>query len=403
MVNGNFVIMLIEQERMIRNLRKLCVVTGSRAEYGLLFWLMKEIQAVPEFELQIIVTGMHLSSEFGLTYQEIETDGFKINQKVEMLLSSDSPSAISKSTGLGIIGFADAFNNLNPDLIIVLGDRYEILAASIAAMFTNIPIAHIHGGETTQGAYDEAIRHSITKMSWWHFVAADEYKNRVIQLGEDPKRVFNVGGMGVDSIKKSNLLSKQNLEKKLKFKFGTKNLLVTFHPITLEKDTSQRYFKNLLECINRLKNINIIFTFTNSDTNGQVINLMIDKYVNDNIKNSIAFISMGHLNYLSTLKFVDGVVGNSSSGLLEAPTFNIGTINIGDRQRGRLKAESIIDCNPDQNSITSAIEKLYTDDFQNKLKSTKNPYGEGKATEKIMDILKSQSLPNNLKKSFYNL
>ena len=402
MVNGSFAIMLIKQERMIRNLKKICVVTGSRAEYGLLFWLMKEIQAVPEFELQIIVTGMHLSSEFGLTYKEIEKDGFNINNKIEILLTSDTPSAISKSTGLGMIGFADAFYNLKPDLVIVLGDRYELLAASTAALFARIPIGHIHGGETTEGAFDEAIRHSITKMAWWHFVAIEEYKSRVIQLGEDPKRVHLVGGLGVDNIQKTDLMNKLNLEKSIEFEFGNKNLMITFHPVTLEDRTASAQFIELLNTLDELKDTKFIFTLANSDTNGRVINELIYSFVESHSSNSVVFKSMGNLNYLSSLQFVDAVIGNSSSGLLEAPTFKIGTINIGDRQKGRLKAESIIDCNPDQNSITSAIEKLYTDDFQNKLKSTKNPYGEGKATEKIMDILKSQSLPNNLKKSFYN-
>jgi len=364
---------------------------------------MKEIQAVPEFELQIIATGMHLSSAFGLTYQVIETDGFKINQKVEMLLSSDSPSAISKSTGLGIIGFADAFNNLNPDLIIVLGDRYEILAASTAAMFTNIPIAHIHGGETTQGAYDEAIRHSITKMSWWHFVAAEEYRSRVIQLGEHPNRVFLVGGMGVDRIHKTKLLTKSDLENKVGFKFVDKNLMVTYHPVTLEDETSQEQFNELLDCLNKLNDTNIIFTFCNSDTNGRIINSMIHAFVEKNPSNTKAFTSMGQLNYLSTLQFVDGVIGNSSSGLAEAPTFKVGTVNIGDRQKGRLKADSVIDCNPDQKSIMKAIKKLYSKDFQKKLINVQNPYGDEHATEKIINVLKNHMLPKELKKEFYDL
>ena len=235
--------------------RKICVVTGTRAEYGLLRWLMDEINKSTKLDLQIIATGMHLSPEFGLTYKEIEKDGFKIDKKIEMLLSADTPSSISKSTGLGLIGFADAFYELNPDIVIVLGDRYEVLAASLSAMFGNIPIAHIHGGETTAGAFDEAIRHSITKMSWWHFVAADEYEKRVIQLGESPGRVFNVGGLGVDAIKKTNLLSKDELMIKTGIKFGKKNLLITYHPVTLENKTSKQDFKSLLDVLSEIKDI----------------------------------------------------------------------------------------------------------------------------------------------------
>ena len=369
----------------------------------MLYWLLKEIQATPEFDLQIAATGMHLSPEFGLTYKEIEKDGFKINKKVEMLLTSDTSSAISKSTGLGMIGFADAFNDLNPDLLIVLGDRYEIFAATTVAMFAKIPIAHIHGGETTQGAYDEAIRHSITKMSWWHFVAADEYQNRVIQLGEDPGRVFNVGGMGVDGIKNTNLLKKGELEAAINFKFGDKNLMVTFHPVTLEDETSGQQFGELLKSLKKLIDTKIIFTYTNSDTNSRIINSMINTFVKDNPTTAVAFSSMGQLNYLSSLQFVDGIIGNSSSGMAEAPTFKIGTINIGDRQKGRLKADSVINCEPTKESINRALNTLYNKDFQKDLLSVKNPYGDGNATKKIMKIIQNTPLPAELKKEFFDL
>ena len=388
---------------MISKKKKICIATGSRAEYGLLRYLMKEIHVSSEFDLQIIATGMHLSPEFGLTYQEIEKDGFTINEKIEMLLSSDTASSISKSTGLGLVGFSDAYNNLKPDLLILLGDRFEILAAATAAMFAKIPIIHIHGGETTQGAFDEAIRHSITKMSWWHFVAAPEYEKRVIQLGEDPKRVFNVGGLGVDSIQKSNLLSKKELTNKMGIKFGKKNLLITYHPVTLEDGTSQQHFKYLLNVFSEINDVYLIFTMPNSDSDGHVIKRMINNFVSNNSARSISFSSMGRLNYLSTLKFIDGVVGNSSSGLTEAPTFKIGTVNIGDRQKGRIKAESIIDCSPDQKSITGAINKLYSKEFQKKLTTVRNPYGNGKATDKIIEILKKKKIPDHLKKEFYDL
>ena len=383
--------------------KKICVVTGSRADYGLLHWLMKSIENEPDMELQIIATGMHLSPEFGLTYKEIEKDGYCIDKKVEMLLSADTSSAISKSTGLGLIGFADAFHELNPDVVVLLGDRFEVLAAAIAANFAKIPISHISGGETTVGALDEAIRHSITKMAWWHFVAADEYEKRVIQLGEHPDRVFNVGDLGVDAIKKATLLSKEELTKKTGIQFGEKNLLITYHPVTLEKQTSQKQFQALLDVFYDLKDLNLIFTMPNADSDGRIIKQMIDEFVLNNSNRSIAFISMGHLNYLSTLQFVDGVVGNSSSGLAEVPTFKIGTINIGDRQKGRLKAKSVINCKPIKDSIKDAIGMLYSEDFQQMLPSVVNPYGEGDATEKTMAVLKHQPIPKDTKKEFYDL
>ena len=388
---------------MINKIKTISLVTGSRAEYGLLRNLIKEIKLAPEFELQLIVSGMHLSPEFGLTYLEIEKDGIKINEKVEMLLSSDTPSAISKSTGLGIVGFSDVFKKLNPDLLILLGDRYEILAASIASMFAKIPIAHIHGGEITQGAYDEAIRHSITKMSWWHFVATDEYKKRVIQLGESPDRVYNVGGIGVDAIQKSNLLSKKDLMKRMGINFGKKNLLVTYHPETLGNETAKKDFKSLLDVLSEEKEIDLIFTMPNSDTDGRVIIEMINEFVSNHSERCISFSSMGHLNYISTLQFVDAVIGNSSSGILEAPTFKIGTINIGDRQKGRIKANSIIDCSSDKKAIKDAIKKLYGKQFQHTLNSVINPYGTGSSTEKIIEVLKSIEIPDQLKKDFHDL
>ena len=385
---------------MIR--RKICVVTGTRAEYGLLYWIMKEIDADPELGLQIIATGMHLSSEFGNTYQQIESDGFVIDKKIDIELSSDSGVGISKSMGLGMIGFANAFNDLKPDLCIVLGDRFEIFSAVSAAMIAKIPIAHLHGGESTEGAFDESIRHSITKMSHLHFTATEEYKNRVIQLGEQPNKVFNVGGLGIDNINKLKLLSKADFENAIDFTFGKKNILVTFHPVTLENFTAKVQFQELLNSINKLENTKIIFTKANSDTNGRIINSMIDDYVAIN-DNSIAFTSMGALNYLSALQFVDVVVGNSSSGLLEAPSFNIATIDIGDRQKGRIKADSVISCSPKQESISSAFDKSYSEDFQNIVANTKNPYGNGGASKIVVDIIKDFDLNGILKKIFYDL
>ena len=383
-------------------MKKICVVTGTRAEYGLLYWLLKEIEADKELQLQVIVTGMHLSPEFGLTYKEIEKE-FKINKKIEMLLSSDTSVGISKSMGLAQISFAESYDELKPDIVIVLGDRYEIFSATSAAMIARIPIAHIHGGEKTEGAFDESIRHSITKMSHLHFTATEEYKNRVIQLGEHPSRVFNVGGMGIENIKRLKLLSKDEFEKSIEFKLNIKNILVTFHPVTLENSTAKEQFQQLLDAIDELEDTNIIFTKANSDTDGRVINQMIDEYVTKNSHKSIVFTSLGQLRYLSALQYVDAVVGNSSSGLAEAPSFKIGTINIGDRQKGRIKASSVIDCEPNKDSILKSFEKLYSKEFQETLKTTINPYGDGCASKKIVEILKSVDLKNILKKSFYDL
>jgi len=385
---------------MIR--RKICVVTGTRAEYGLLYWLMKGIDVDPELELQIIATGMHLSPEFGNTYRQIEKDGFVITRKVDMLLSSDSEVGISKSMGLGMIGFADAFSDLQPDLVVVLGDRFEIFSAVSAAMIAKKPVAHIHGGEATEGLIDEPIRHSITKMSHLHFVAAKEYKNRVIQLGEQPNRVFNVGGLGIDNINKLKLLSRGSFEQAINFSLGEKNILVTFHPVTLESSTAEIQFKELLDALDDLEDTKIIFTKANSDTDGRVINSMIDDYVT-NHDNTISFTSMGQLNYLSALQFVDAVVGNSSSGLLEAPSFKIGTIDIGDRQKGRIKADSVINCSPEKEDISKSLGGLYSKDFQNIVKNTKNPYGSGGASKKIISIIRDINLKGVLKKTFYDL
>lgn len=385
------------------NRRKICVVTGTRAEYGLLYWLMKEIESCSELELQVIATGMHLAPEFGLTYQQIEKDGFHIDKRVEMLLSSDSEIGITKSMGLGMIGFADALAELQPDIMVVLGDRFEIFAATSAAMIARIPVAHLHGGETTEGAYDEAIRHSITKMSHLHFTATEEYCKRVIQLGEQPERVFNVGAAGIDSIKRTKLLTRSEFEESINFKLGRRNVLVTFHPVTLEEDTAKIQFSHLLEALADLNDTHIIFTKANADTNGRIINTMIDQYVVEHTETSVAFTSLGQLRYLSAMQYMDGVVGNSSSGLLEAPSFRIGSINIGDRQRGRIKADSVIDCNPDLTDMKAALVRLLSDEFRNEVSRVDNPYGEGGASEKIVDFLKTADIKGILKKKFYDL
>ncbi len=384
------------------SMRKICVVTGTRAEYGLLYWLMKEIKDDEKLELQLVVTGMHLSPEFGLTYKEIEKE-FLINKKIEMLLSSDTSVGVSKSMGLAQISFSEAFDELKPDIVVLLGDRFEIFSAAAAAMISRIPIAHIHGGETTEGAFDEAVRHSITKMSQLHFVATETYRKRVIQLGETAENVFNFGAPGLDNIYKLKLLSLPEFEDSISFKLSKKNLMVTFHPVTLENGTAENQFKQLLLALDGLDDTHIIFTKANSDTDGRKINFMIDSYVAANSGKSVAFTSLGQLRYLSALQYVDAVVGNSSSGLTEAPSFNIGTINIGDRQQGRIKAESVIDCEPNQAMISVALNKLYSPEFRNSLPTASNPYGKGGASKKIADTLRTFSLSNILKKTFNDL
>ncbi len=382
--------------------RKICVITGTRAEFGLLRWLMQEVQNDPVLELQVIATGMHLSPEFGLTYREVEQAGFSIDAKVEMLLSADTATAVTKSMGLGLIGFADAYARLAPDLIVVLGDRFEILAAASAALIAGIPVAHLHGGETTEGAFDEAIRHSITKMSHLHFVAADEYRRRVIQLGEQPERVFLVGGLGIDAIKRITLLEREALEASLDFKLGSKNLLITFHPVTLEGASSQQQMAELLTALGDLTETNLVFTMPNADTGGRELAAMVDAFVASH-SNARVYASLGQLRYLSCMQYVDGVVGNSSSGLAEAPSMGVGTINIGDRQKGRLAASSVIDCAPTADSISEALAKLYDPEFRSMLDQTVNPYGNGGASKKIVKVLSTCPIDNLLKKSFYDI
>ena len=383
--------------------RKICIVTGSRAEYDLLYPILREITKHNDLELQIIVTCMHLSPEFGLTYREIEKDGFKIDWKVEMLLSSDTAVGISKSMGLASIGFADAYNHLNPDIVVLLGDRFELLSAATAALIARIPIAHIHGGETTEGAIDESIRHSVTKMSHLHFTSTEIHKNRVIQLGENRNNVFNFGAPGIDNIKNLKLLSLEQFEKAINFKLSSRNIMVTFHPVTLEKSSAGEQFKNLLSAIELLNDVTIIFTKANADTDGRIINKLIDEFVLNNSNSTIAFTSLGRLRYLSAIQFMDGIVGNSSSGLIEVPSFKVGTINIGSRQKGRPSANSIIDCNPTTVDIGNAFTKLFSQSFKNSLKQTINPYGGGDASKKIVKTLSKISLQDIIKKKFYDM
>ena len=382
--------------------RRICVVTGTRAEYGLLKWVIDGIQKSDRLSLQLLVTGMHLSPEFGLTFREIVDDGHTIDAKVEMLLSADTATGISKSMGLGMIGFADTFERLKPDLIIILGDRFEAFSAAAAALVANIPVAHLHGGETTEGAFDEALRHSITKMSHLHFVAAEEYQRRVIQLGEQPDRVFLVGGLGVDAIKRTSLLERSQLEASIGFRFGQKNLLVTFHPVTLEDNRAEDQMAELLAALELLDDTQLIFTMPNADNGSRAMARMLEGFVARK-PNAKAYASLGQVRYLSCLRQVDGVIGNSSSGLAEAPSLGIGTVNIGDRQRGRLKATSVIDCPPQREAIRSAIHTLYSPSFRHDLAKVENPYGCGGASEKIVQILQDVNFEGLLKKTFYDV
>lgn len=382
--------------------RKICVVTGTRAEFGLLRGLMREIQVMEELELQVIATGMHLSPEFGLTYGEIEQAGFDIDVKLEMLVSADTASAVTKSMGLGLIGFADAYARLSPELVVLLGDRFEIFAAAAAAMIAGLPVAHLHGGETTEGAFDEAMRHSITKMSHLHFVAAEDYRRRVIQLGEQPDRIFMVGGLGIDAIKRTKLLDRETLEASLDFKFLSKNLLITFHPVTLERLSSDLQLKELLAALEELTDTSLIFTMPNADTGARELASLVERFVAGH-PNSRVYTSLGQLRYLSCMQYVDGVVGNSSSGLAEAPSMGIGTINIGDRQKGRLSAESVINCAPTLGSIRRALKQLYDPSFQASIAKAQSPYGQGGASRRIVEIIASHPLDNLLKKSFFDV
>ncbi len=383
--------------------RKICVVTGTRAEYGLLRWLMKEIDNDPSLELQLAVTGAHLSPEFGMTYRTIEKDGFKIDEKVEMLLSSDSDVGIAKSMGIGLISFAECFSRLRPDIVVGLGDRYELLSAVTAALVMRVPVAHLHGGELTQGVFDEQIRHSITKMSHLHFTAADEYRNRVIQLGEDPAHVYNFGAPALDSISKFRMLTKDEFSKETGFELGTKNFLVTFHPVTRGKTGVETQAMELIHALDRFKDAKIIFTQSNADPDGRKISEIFSTYVHGNPERCIFVNSLGQLKYLSALKHIDALIGNSSSGLIEMPYFRKPTVNIGSRQDGRIKAKSVIDCEPAAGSISAAIMKACSTDFISCLRGMKNPYGKPGASLKIKNVLKTAGLKDILNKKFHDI
>ncbi|EQB87121.1 GDP/UDP-N,N'-diacetylbacillosamine 2-epimerase (hydrolyzing) [Clostridium punense] len=386
-------------------MKKICVITGTRAEYSLLKPIIDKINNEDELKVQIIATGMHLSPEFGLTYKEIESDGYEISEKIEILLSSDTTVGISKSMGLAMISFSECYARLKPDLIIVLGDRYEMFSAVSAAMISRIPVAHLHGGESTEGLVDEAIRHSITKMSYLHFTSTEEYRNRVIQLGEAPERVFNVGAIGIENIKNTKFLSKEELVNQINFNLGDKFAIVTFHPVTLDSSLAEEQFSNVLSALDSFNDLDIIFTKANADTEGRIINQMIDEYVKKNSHRTISFTSMGKLRYLSAVKYASVVIGNSSSGIIEVPELKVPTVNIGDRQKGRVLSESIINCNANKCEIIDAIKKSLDNNFTQTLQNTTHPYGDGEVSSKVVSVIKSYLLDNkiDIKKHFYDL
>jgi UDP-N-acetylglucosamine 2-epimerase (non-hydrolysing)/GDP/UDP-N,N'-diacetylbacillosamine 2-epimerase (hydrolysing) len=384
-------------------MRKICVVTGTRAEYGILYWLMKEISGDPSLQLQIIVTGMHLSPEFGLTYQHIEADGFSIDAKVEMLLSSDSSVGIAKSIGLGVIGFADAIKTLIPDILVVLGDRFEILAAAQAAMIMNLPVAHISGGELTEGAIDDRIRHAITKMADFHFVAADIYRQRVIQMGEQPCRVINCGDPGLDNFRRLQLLTRDELEKSLNFPLGLPTFLVTYHPVTAGETNPLKEMQELLNALDQFPEAHVIMTKPNADSGGRIISTMVDEYSRVYPKRVHMSVSLGQLRYLSAMQCCDVVIGNSSSGIVEAPVIKKPTVNIGKRQSGRLKAQSIIDCDANEKSIVNAINKALSSEFKCALANTQSLYGDCNASSTIKNFLKQVHCGMETGKKFFDV
>ena len=382
--------------------KTICVITSSRADYGLLKLVIKEIVHDSHLTLKLVATGMHLSPKYGNTFQEIIQDGYLIDEKIEILMEENSAKGVSESIGIGISKFADMFVAMKPDLILILGDRFEIFAAAVAAHVALIPIAHIHGGELTEGSLDDAFRHSITKMSQLHFVSTQEYARRVIQLGEHPSRVYNTGALGIDAASNLKLLEKNALETKLDFKFGKRNLLITYHTVSLESEYTRDQIQELLSALKELQETHLLFTLPNADPGSSIISTAINDFVAEN-RNAKAFTSLGQLVYFSCMALTDGVIGNSSSGILEAPFFRKGTVNIGERQLGRVQSESVINCSANRYSILSSIEMLYSEEFQKKLKVFENPYGLTGASKKIVEVLKSLPAQKFLQKRFYNL
>ncbi|KFB98276.1 UDP-N-acetylglucosamine 2-epimerase [Trabulsiella guamensis ATCC 49490] len=381
--------------------RKVAVFTGTRAEYGLLYWLLKDIQADQELELQLLVSGMHLSPEFGNTWQQIEKDGFSIDEKIEILLSSDTPVGTAKSIGLGVLGFADALSRLQPDVIVILGDRFEALAAAQTAMILRIPIFHLHGGEITEGAYDDAIRHAITKLSYLHGTSTDEYKRRVIQLGEDPSRVENVGAIGLDHLIRGKFMSVDELSAALDFPLTKPYFLVTYHPVTLGVEPAEASFKCLLEALDEFPEYQVILTYPNADDGGRKIIPLLESYAVKQPERVLAIPSLGHARYLSAVKHAVAVVGNSSSGIIEVPAFDVPTVNIGERQKGRLAAKSVLNCDATKQSIAETLKIAVSRSYKKSDEKIVNPYGQGDASSRIIEMIKTmQFIPG---KTFYDI
>ena len=370
-------------------MRKVAVFTGTRAEYGLLYWLMKDIRASATLELQLIVAAMHLSPEFGETWRQIEQDGFAIDAKVEMLLSSDTAVGVAKSMGLGAIGFADALARLRPDILVVLGDRFEALAVAQTALVMRIPIAHVHGGEITEGAYDDALRHAITKMSSLHFVAAEPYRRRVIQMGEAPSSVFNVGALGLDHLRRTRRLGLDDVARSIGFALQAPYLLVTYHPVTLLDEDPVQAVRALLAALGSIPDHQVVFTYPNADNGGRAIIPLIEQFCREQPQRAVAVASMGFERYLSLMAGAAAVVGNSSSGIIEAPAFGVPTIDIGSRQRGRLAASSVLHCPPSQQGIEQTLGEALGAGFARHCRSTVNPYGQGDAATSIVQVLAS--------------
>lgn len=386
-------------------MRKICVITGTRAEYGLLSRLMKMIQDDPNTQLQIIATNMHLSPKFGNTYQEIEKDGFTIDYKIPIIDDNDKDDAVTtvKYMAKALAGFADAYNELKPDLVVVLGDRYEILAAATAALIERIPIAHIHGGEVTEGAFDDAIRHSITKMSHLHFASTEAYRKRIIQLGEQPDRVFYTGAVGVENVKRLPLVSKEEIEKEIDFKMDENTILVTYHPVTLGNRTAKDDIDDFISALEERQDLRVIFTMPNSDTGSQFIVEAVNGFVERNHDRAKAFKSLGVVRYLSVMKQVAAVVGNSSSGIVEVPSFGIPTLNIGDRQKGRIQAESTYNCMPDKESVLNGLNKVLSKEFRELASMVHNPYEKANTAEEIFKVISTYPLEQLNQKHFYDI
>lgn len=385
------------------NNKKIAVFTGTRAEYGLLYWILKGITTSKYTDLHLLVGGMHLSSEFGYTVKQIEKDGFKITDRLEFLLSSDTPVGISKSLALAVISAAEIFSRNQPDIVVILGDRFEALAIAQAAMIAGIPIAHIHGGELTQALIDDSIRHAITKMSYLHFTSTETYRKRVIQLGEQPQNVFNVGAPGIDNIYQLPFMELGDLTNSLGIQLSHKFFLVTYHPVTLLADKADTELNSLLSALDKFPEYQLIFTYPNADTYGRNLIEILKEYQKSNADRVFLLESMGQLRYLSAMKLASLVLGNSSSGIIEAPSCNVATVNVGDRQKGRLSAESVVDCIADESAIHDAIQYALSEKIQNKLEGVINPYGDGQSSEKIVNKLIECELTKSTQKVFYDI